>query len=144
YILKIPTQPNHALSFGSSIHNTLRDYHTKLMFNEKVLLDDLLKIYQTNWQPLGYDDDDHRNLQYKKGEELLKKYFDESKNNKNKTSELEKSFNLRIDGIKFYGRIDRIDTLPDGGIEIIDYKTGNAKEQKDVDKDAQVAFYAMG
>ncbi|HSX39594.1 MAG TPA: UvrD-helicase domain-containing protein [Candidatus Saccharimonadales bacterium] len=144
YILKIPTLPNHALSFGSSIHNTLRDFHTKLMFNENVSYEDLLKLYQNNWQPLGYDDEDHRNLQFKKGEELLKKYYEENKNNKNKTMALEKSFNIRIDGIKFYGRIDRIDTLPDGNIEIIDYKTGSAKDQKEVDKDAQVAYYAMG
>ena len=57
---------------------------------------------------------------------------------------MEKSFNLRINGIKFYGRIDRIDPLPSGGVEIVDYKTGSTKDQKFVDSDAQVAFYALG
>ncbi len=144
YVLKIPTPPNHALSFGSTIHNTLRDYHTKLMFKEKVAFSDLLKIYEDNWQPLGYLNEEHRTLYFENGKKLLDKYYAKHNNAKTAPLFLEKSFNLRIDGVKFYGRIDRIDPLADGGVEIIDYKTGNTKTQKEVDKDAQVAFYAMG
>ncbi|EKD95978.1 MAG: hypothetical protein ACD_24C00235G0004, partial [uncultured bacterium] len=143
YVLKIPTPPSHALSFGNSIHATLLDYHNRLMFGEQVDLDKLLEIYKNNWQPLGYLNEEHRQMRFKEGEELLRKYYGENKNKKFKHKGLEKTFNMKIDGIKFYGKIDRIDELADGGVEIIDYKTGQTKNQKDVDKDSQVAFYAI-
>ena len=143
YVLKIPTPPSHALSFGNSIHATLLDYHNRLMFGEQVDLDKLLEIYKNNWQPLGYLNEEHRQMRFKEGKELLKKYYEENKNKIFKHKGLEKNFNMKIDGIKFYGKIDRIDELADGGVEIIDYKTGQTKTQKDVDKDSQVAFYAI-
>jgi DNA helicase II / ATP-dependent DNA helicase PcrA len=144
YILNIPTPPSHALSFGSTIHDTLRDFHSYQMMGNTITLETLLKIYQKNWQPLGYLDQEHRDRQFEKGKELLTNYYDQNAGSKIKPLEIEKSFNIRIDGVRFYGRIDRIDPLENGAVEIIDYKTGNPKGQKEVDKDSQVAFYALG
>jgi ATP-dependent helicase/nuclease subunit B len=39
-----------------------------------------------------------------------------------------------IAGINVYGRVDRIDRLPDGGLAIIDYKTGAPPSKKAVDQ----------
>ncbi len=142
YVLEIPTPPSHALSFGTTIHDTLRDYHAKLLANVKVSLDELLAIYKKNWQPLGYMDKKHQQLYFDNGENLLKRYYEENLKQKIIPIDLEKSFTLNIAGIKFFGRIDRIDPLEDG-VEIIDYKTGSPKSQKEVDADDQVAFYAI-
>jgi ATP-dependent helicase/nuclease subunit B len=43
-----------------------------------------------------------------------------------------------IEGITLYGKVDRIDRLPDGGLAIVDYKTGQPPGTKQV-----VAGYAM-
>jgi len=49
-------------------------------------------------------------------------------------------------GIAMQGRVDRMDLLPDGATELIDYKTGNAEalRRKAADglEDTQLAFYA--
>lgn len=144
YILGIPTPPNHALSFGITIHNTLKDFHTRLMFKETISLDILLKIYENNWQPLGYLDEKHRKIRFEQGKQMLQNYYEINKTETGETIAIEKSFNIKIGETKFFGRIDRIDRQPNGEIEIIDYKTGAVKDQKEVDKDMQVGFYAIG
>jgi len=85
--------------------------------------------------------EDHRKHTFEEGKKLLKKYYENLDPNE-KTLGLEKSFNIKIDGMKFFGRIDRLIELEDGA-EIIDYKTGSEKDQKEVDKDDQMDFYAI-
>ncbi|KKU02983.1 MAG: hypothetical protein UX03_C0023G0008 [Candidatus Woesebacteria bacterium GW2011_GWE1_45_18] len=47
-------------------------------------------------------------------------------------------------GLRIGGKIDRVDVLPDGTIEIIDYKTGaTIPTQKEVDDNLQLSFYAL-
>ncbi len=45
--------------------------------------------------------------------------------------------------MRIYGGIDRIDRLPGGGIEVIDYKTGKISSQKGVDENLQLTIYAL-
>ena len=143
YILRIPTPPNHALTFGDTIHKTLRDFHNKKMFEGKVELSDLLQMFENNWQPLGYLGEEHRNLRFESGKKLLEEYYKKHGDEKFKHAGLEKTFNINFAGTKFTGKIDRIDELPEGGVEIIDYKTGSPKDQKEVDNDDQVTIYAI-
>ncbi len=143
YILRIPTPPNHALSFGDTIHRTLRDFHYNKMFNNKVGLKELYSIYEKNWQPIGYLSEEHRKLRFESGKKLLEEYFKKHAEEKVKHLGLEKTFNLSFAGTKFTGKIDRIDELTGGGVEIVDYKTGSSKDQKVVDNDDQVTIYAI-
>jgi RecB family exonuclease len=46
--------------------------------------------------------------------------------------------------VRFVGYVDRVDRAPDGSTEIVDYKTGRARSQADVDTDAQLTAYAFG
>jgi DNA helicase-2/ATP-dependent DNA helicase PcrA len=142
YVLNVPSAPSHNLSFGISIHDTLRDFHQKQLFKD-VSLEEMLKMYKQNWNPLGFENEEHRQMRFESGIELLKDYYNRHKDDKIKPLEVEKSFNFTIEGIRFYGRIDRIDPLDDG-VEIVDYKTGSTKDQKYVDNDKQVAYYAIG
>ena len=45
---------------------------------------------------------------------------------------------------RLVGYIDRIDRRPDGGVEVVDYKTGSPRGQADVDADLQLTAYAFG
>ena len=49
-----------------------------------------------------------------------------------------------MENIKIGGKIDRVDDLGNGMIEIIDYKTGGkVPDQRVIDKDLQMTIYAM-
>lgn len=145
YILNIPVKPHHAFAFGSSVHNTLQKFHAFEIQGQKPNLDTLLKLYEENFQNIGYTSIAHREKAYLKGQQSLTKYFQNYKQTfLGKPTFLEKSFKLKIDDVKLIGRIDRIDNLEnDKSLELIDYKTGKAKDQKTVDKDAQLTIYAM-
>ena len=41
------------------------------------------------------------------------------------------------------GRVDRVDRLPGGDYELIDYKTGERKTEEDLDSDLQLALYRL-
>jgi DNA helicase-2/ATP-dependent DNA helicase PcrA len=41
------------------------------------------------------------------------------------------------------GRVDRVDRLPDGDHELIDYKTGERKSEADLESDLQLPLYRL-
>lgn len=56
---------------------------------------------------------------------------------------LEGSFKIKVGDYLINGRIDRIDQLPDGSLEIIDYKTGKPKEKIVGDDKDQLLIYQI-
>ncbi len=145
YVLNIPKKPSYILSFGNTIHNTLRDFHTENIFKPGVSFERMLELYKNNWDDSGYLDARHRKQRFASGEKLLKAYYDKEKDHDKNIIEIEKNISFKLAGVKSTGRIDRIDRIDriEGNkVEIVDYKTGKLKEQKDVDKDMQTAIYA--
>ncbi|MEK7169063.1 MAG: ATP-dependent DNA helicase [Patescibacteria group bacterium] len=141
YIYKLPTPPSASISFGVSIHNTLKEMLNAKNANVKWLLEQ----YKKEFIEEGYINKKHKQEFYKKGEGYLLGFLENGYNPKTKTIALEEKFTLKISSdFKIGGTIDRIDDLGSGRYEIIDYKTGaNIPTQKDVDKDMQLSFYAL-
>ena len=46
------------------------------------------------------------------------------------TLSLERRFHLRLDGVEVVGKIDRVNDVGDGEVEVVDYKTGSGKPMK--------------
>jgi DNA helicase-2/ATP-dependent DNA helicase PcrA len=150
YVLKVPSKSSAALSYGNSVHNTLKDFFEIIrrsndgMFKEKVTVDKLLDIYSQKWISSGYLNKEHEKEAFNQGKASLKKFFEKFVDMKQKPFFLEKSFSLPVGNIRVRGKIDRIDSLDEGGHEIIDYKTGdNLPGEKEADKNEQLAIYAL-
>ena len=56
---------------------------------------------------------------------------------------LERSFAFPIGPHQLRGRVDRVDRLPDGGYELIDYKTGDPGRVRSTADDVQIALYRI-
>ncbi len=146
YILKMPDRQSHQSTFGTAIHKTLLRFHQLLLVRD-VTLEELLQIFSEEWDPAGYMEKAHMEANFKEGERMLRDYYAKVDKTK-KPLGLETPFKVKIDDLIVEGRIDRIDpvdtTKDPKEVEIIDYKTGKVKTQKEVNKDLQVSLYALG
>lgn len=145
YLFQIPSPSPAILNFGSSIHNTLRDFYAQIKADPNLLKKDLMPLlketYDRNWIPLGYETRQMQENQKQTGYAMLQKYYFNERRNFVIPEFLERQFSLKIGDLKLSGRIDRIDKLPDGTYEVIDYKTGSAA--KNPKNDLQMTVYAL-
>lgn len=144
YVLKIPTTPSSAASFGDTIHRTLQLFYQEYITHPKVDKKRLLGLLETNWNPAGYSSSDHEVRMKKEGREMLERFYDTFHNSQIKIVGLERLFKIKIDEDIFVtGKIDRVDQKKDGSIEIIDYKTGKKPKESDIQKSLQLSIYAL-
>ncbi|NLZ74319.1 UvrD-helicase domain-containing protein [Candidatus Falkowbacteria bacterium] len=171
FVLKIPASTDKSnLIFGRVIHSTLYNFLLPTMSEWRKMQGDLfaeldgakkkkekqdklsklltekrlLEIYEELWQGDGYKNKAEREAYYKKGIEALKKFWQNySANPPQEIIFLEKSFSFKIGGEIIKGTIDRVDKLPDGTLEIIDYKTGQTKSKLELKDKSQLILYQL-
>lgn len=147
YLLHIPNEQSASLSFGISIHNAMRDFYQLHANGNKVTKKMLLNLLATHWVHAGYENKKYEAEMKKRGEKYISDYFTKQFDKKTQIIALEQPFIVPLDteehGLKIGGKIDRMDVLPDGTVEIIDYKTGRMPSKREVDTNLQLSMYAL-
>lgn len=143
YLQRIPVPASAAMTFGDTIHRTLKDFYQGIKEGQKLNQKNLLEILNKNWSSLGYASKAHEQKMKKQAGKILEAFYQKF-DHKLVPKDLEQSFVIKVNPeLKVGGKIDRVDQLKDGHLEIIDYKTGKTWEQKDVDKSLQMTVYAL-
>lgn len=153
HILKVPTPTTASLSIGNSVHLALRDFYRQTNnrmeeSNERLkgeVKDILMDLLNKNWEHKGYQSKKHEQDSLLRTQNFLEQYLETELHKTSRPIMLEQPFTFRLDPtLKIGGKIDRVDDLGNGMIEIVDYKTGgNIPTQKEVDANLQMTLYAM-
>ncbi|HEV7460825.1 MAG TPA: ATP-dependent DNA helicase, partial [Solirubrobacteraceae bacterium] len=140
-VFRIPTEPTIHQRFGILVHQVLERFHAA---GGGQTLAELLGLLDAGWRRNGFgDSEEERQLREKAGNALTR-YFGRFQTEPAEPLWFERSFSFPLGPHVMRGRVDRVDRLPDGGYELIDYKTGRPKTAAQLREDVQLSLYAVG
>ena len=143
-VFGIPQEQTINQRFGIVIHQVLERYHSQESTAEEAGgLNRLMALFSAAWRRSGFGESDDE-LQYRdRAVEALRRYHARESARGSSPRWVERKFDFQIGPHHLRGRVDRVDELPDGGYELIDYKTGDPRPQQALESDIQLAIYRL-
>jgi DNA helicase-2/ATP-dependent DNA helicase PcrA len=142
-VFGIPQEPTINQRFGILIHNVLERFHREGEVEGEEGLERLMDLFEAGWRRSGFGSSDDE-LQFRdRAREAMRLYWEAEAAAEGEPVGLEKKFDIKIGPHHVRGRVDRVDRLPDGSFELIDYKTGERKSEADLESDLQLALYRL-
>lgn len=145
-VLRVPRDPTINQRFGIVVHQVLERFHAADPDApaRPRALDGLLALLDVSWRRAGFGWATDEEVQlWHKAEAALRRYHERFHAEDVEPVWFERSFTFTLGAHTLRGRVDRIDRLPGGGYELIDYKTGRPKSPEDLREDVQLALYAV-
>jgi RecB family exonuclease len=140
---RVPRRPAPALSFGDSLHRALFLFHNRPVPVAPSVAE-LHEMLEACWVSEGFADPSEEKMYLDHGRQVLAQYHRENADGYRIPAALEFRFSVEIDGVTLSGVIDRMDRIPGGGYEIVDYKTNRRlPPQSRIDQDLQLSIYYL-
>jgi RecB family exonuclease len=154
HVYRIPSsQVVGALTFGSTAHAAFeaftRERRERIARGEPLpTREDLGRYFEAEWRKGEFEEQTAEDNYRRRVDTLLDNFWQGELSSIGEAEAEELDFELVLDmpggqPAVFRGQIDRIDRLPSGGIEVIDYKTGRVQSQKSVQESLQLSIYAL-
>ena len=190
-LLKIQSEPQASLTYGSVMHESVRHYF-RLRETATPRFEDVEQFFLRAWKDVGFEDAYQAERMKQAGLEELKRFVEQQTLEPVPATVVsEQGFGFDVDDVRVQGRIDQIQTRASAGaighcpdfdvgaapcgrptksvsnvaeplelrspnaetqtgafprgteVELIDYKTGRPKSQKDAEKSLQLSVYAL-
>jgi ATP-dependent DNA helicase UvrD/PcrA len=147
-VFGIPQETTINQRFGIVIHQVLERFHGQQAADEAGeadagSLERLMALFASAWRRSGFGESDDE-LQFReKAIDALRRYHAREVASGSHPRWVERKFDFRIGPHHLRGRVDRVDQLPGGGYELIDYKTGDPKPPRELESDVQLAIYRL-
>ncbi|HEY5816453.1 MAG TPA: ATP-dependent DNA helicase [Solirubrobacterales bacterium] len=143
-VFGIPQEPTINQRFGILMHNVLERFHKEGEDQAgEEGLERLMDLFEAGWRRSGFGSSDDE-LQFRdRAREAMRLYWERERESEGEPVWLERKFDIRIGEHHVRGRVDRVDRLPGGSHELIDYKTGERKSEDDLESDLQLALYRL-
>jgi putative RecB family exonuclease len=141
YEERLPGRPSPALAFGDSLHQALHRFHSRPV-PVAPSLGELREMLDGVWRRDGYTSEAEEQAYRDHADEVLAQYHRENADSYRIPAALEFRFRIQVEGVELTGSIDRMDRIPGGGYEIIDYKTNRRLPPASViERDLQLSVY---
>jgi DNA helicase-2/ATP-dependent DNA helicase PcrA len=140
-VFRIPSEPTIHQRFGIAVHQVLERFHQS---HGEGSLADMLGLLDASWRRGGFGDGEEERQLRQKATAALTRYHERFRAEPAEPVWFERSFAFRLGPHLLRGRVDRVDRLPEGGYELIDYKTGRPKTAAQLKDDVQLSLYAVG
>ena len=138
-VFRIPQEPTINQRFGIVVHQVLERFHA----GGGGSLDLLMNLFEASWRRSGFGDSND-DLQFReKAVAALTRYWELDQKRAGRPIWFERGFSFKLGPHLVRGRVDRVDELPDGSFELIDYKTGRPKSEDDLREDIQLSLYQL-
>jgi DNA helicase-2/ATP-dependent DNA helicase PcrA len=147
-VFRIPREPTLHQRFGIVVHQVLERYHGREGQEGQEVqklgsLTDLLLLLDTGWRRGGFGDSDEERQLRQKATAALTRYHERAVSDAARPVWFERQFSFKLGPHLVRGRVDRVDRLPSGEYELIDYKTGRPKAADQLRADVQLSLYAI-
>ena len=140
---RVPQARSAALSFGDSLHRALYLFHNRPV-PVPPSVGELHEMLEASWVSDGFGDASEEQTYREHGRQVLARYHRENAAAYRIPAALEFRFTVEVEGVALSGVIDRMDRIPGGGYEIVDYKTNRRlPPQSRIDQDLQLSIYHM-
>ena len=143
-VFRIPQEPTLHQRFGILVHQVLERYHAAAGDSAPGGLPELLGLLEAGWRRGGFGDSEEERQLRGKAASALTRYHERFRSEEAQPVWFERPFTFKLGPHLLRGRVDRVDRLPDGEYELIDYKTGRPKSAAQLVEDVQLSLYAVG
>lgn len=141
---RIPGKPAAAMQFGATVHTVLKTYFDSVRAGRPKSDEEIIALFRRTLDDAKIQEGYQHELYEKQGIVQLRDFLISARSiPAEQVLHTEESFEIRIGSTVVAGRIDRIDSRPDGTVAIIDYKTGKARDAKATDDSLQLSLYAI-
>jgi DNA helicase-2/ATP-dependent DNA helicase PcrA len=148
-VFRIPQEPSLHQRFGIAVHQVLERFHAQHQEGSDApaaatgSLTDLLALLEVSWRRGGFGDSDEERQLHQKAVSALTRYQERAHSESARPVWFERQFSFKLGPHLVRGRVDRVDHLPSGEYELIDYKTGRPKSAEQLASDVQLSLYAI-
>jgi DNA helicase-2/ATP-dependent DNA helicase PcrA len=149
-VFRIPQEPTIHQRFGIVVHQVLERFHGGLGSGSGAgaassgSLSELLGLLDASWRRGGFGDSEEERQLRGKAAGALTRYHTRFQSSESEPLWFERAFSFKLGPHLLRGRVDRVDRLPGGEYELIDYKTGRPKSPGQLVDDVQLSLYAVG
>jgi DNA helicase II / ATP-dependent DNA helicase PcrA len=141
-VFRIPQEPTVHQRFGILVHQVLERFHARSGVSRT--LAELLGLLDAGWRRGGFGDSEEERQLRGKAAAALTRYHERFQSSESQPVWFERQFTFKLGPHLLRGRVDRVDLLPGGEYELIDYKTGRPKSAAQLADDVQLSLYAVG